>query len=319
MQISSYNQPSMSTGPSELGPVGKFIASAVISVPIAMAAVGLQIGIEALFAGFFEGAATLVRTAIPTIITATFEGAAMATIAHWIFGRYDFAASRQERLRSFFTAALTGAAIGFAFSSLVGKGGGGSGGGGDPTADFFPAIVAIAIIVLFCAVVGSVVFAVLNRGLMFLGLRAAAELAEDAGERAVEKLAPYFIREKWRKSYNEKEDKSFALAMGLAKGTKWLTTCKRSDSNAIVSGLVTGAVSGAAIFQLEAFARHPKYGFFWQVFVELFGSFVGLAGGCLILAFVVAVFRYPLRLLLDILLLAFILGVILLLVKGCSR
>jgi hypothetical protein len=320
MQISNYRGPSMSTGSSDSGPIGKFIGVAFISVPVAMAAVGLQMGIEALFEEFFRDAAASARTAIPTIITAIFQGAATATMAQWAFGRYDFADSRQERLRSLFTAALTGAAIGFAFSGLIeGNGGGGSGAGGDAAADFFPAILAMAIIILFCAVVGSVIFVIFNRGLMSLGLKAAAGLAEDAGKRAVEKLAPNFIQEKWWGSYNEKEDKSFALAKGFAKGTRWLTTCKRSDSNAIVSGLMTGAVSGAATFHLEAFAHSPKYGFFWQVFVELFGSFAGLIGGCVILAFVVAVFRYPLRLLRDIVLMVFVGCLIVLLLKACAR
>jgi hypothetical protein len=320
-----YRGPS-SHGPTpDIGPVVEFIARAIggsfISVLIAMTAVGLQIGIEKLFEAFFLGIAdSLVGAVVPTVITAAVEGAATATIAQWaIVHRYDLNESREARLRSFFTAALTGAAIGLAFSGLVeGLGSGGSGGGGNPDADFLPVIVVFAIIILFCAIVGSVVFAILNRGLMYLGLRVAAEFSEEAGKRLVEKIAPGFIEEKWSQTSEKENDKSFALVRGLATGTRWLTTCKRSDSNALVRGLIVGVVSGAAAFQLESFARRPNYGFLWQVLVELFGTVVGLVGGCLILAFVVAVFRYPLRLLVDILKLVIIAAIILVVLKACS-
>jgi|SRR5882724_811854 len=316
-----YNYKRSSTSSDDEGPLGIFIGGAFISVLVIMAGVGLQIGIETLFGAFFGGLSNaLVGTVVPTIITAAFEGAASATLAYLIFGGWALDQSRDVRLRGFVAAALTGAAIGLAFSGLVeGNRSGQGSGGGDPASDFLPMIVVFGILILLCALVGSVIFAILNRGLMFLGLRVASELTEDAGERLAEAFAPKFIKQKWWPGSNAKEDESLALTKGLAKGTEWLINCKRTDSDAIVRGFIVGTFSGAATFQLESFARRPNYGFFWQVFVELFGSFVGLGGGLLILAFVVAVFRYPLRLLLDIVGLVIIAGVILLVFKACAR
>lgn len=324
MNVYNYNQQQRfpSSGSSELGPVGKFIAGAFIAVPVAMAAVALQMGIESLFAVFFgEISESLVGAAFPTVITATFEGAATATIGHWAFGRYKLDDSREARIRSFATAAITGAAVGLILSGfvVVVGGGGGDSGGGDPAADFFPVILAVACFTFALAILGSVIFTIVNRGLMSIGLHVAAEYAEDAGKRLVEKWAPDFIDERWSKFYTEKDDKGFALAKGFARGTKWLTTCKRSTSNAVARGVISGAVSGTAVFQLEAFAHMRNYGYFWQVFVELFGAFAGLFGGGLLLALLVAIFRYPLKLLLDIAIMAIVAAIALFALSMCRH
>jgi MFS family permease len=311
----NYRPSFSSSSSSEVGPVGKFVFRALLSIPVAMAAVALQIGIGT-FLGSLLGAVTDAGTAV---VTAAIEGVVTATVAHWAFGGVNLDLTREDRVRGFVSAALTGAAIGLVFSGFIQAiGGAGSGGAGDPGADFFPSILGVAFYVLVFAILGSVIFAIINRRLKFIGLRVAAELAEEGGKRLVEKLASESLREKWREGYNAKDDKSLALKKGFALATKWLTTCKRDNSNAIVRGIIAGTVSGAAVVQVEGFGRYTNYGFWWQVFVELFGSFTGLFGGSLILAFFVALFRYPLDLLVDAVKLALVAGVIFFLLKACT-
>jgi len=91
--------------------------------------------------------------------------------------------------------------------------------------------------------------AIVNRGLIAIGLSVVGELAKDGGERLAEKLAPDFVKDKWERSYQqEKDKKSFALTKGLATATRWLVECKFCDSEAIVSGVVIGMTSGAAAY-----------------------------------------------------------------------
>jgi hypothetical protein len=183
-------------------------------------------------------------------------------------------------------------------------------------------VICFAVMIVGAGIVGGVIFTIVNRGLMAVGLSVAEDFTEMGGKRLAEKIAPEFLQDEWEHGEDrEKGAKSFAVVQGLALATRWLIKCKFCTSEAFVSGVVTGMISGAATYHLKLL-RDSDEGFFWKVFVELFGPVTGVVGGALILSLGVAIFRYPLRLLLDLVGLALIVGffggLVFLIIKGCS-
>jgi len=314
-----YNQrPNQSTSSS----VGEeMVGKAMLSVSVAMAAVGLQIGLEKAFQVIGGSlVAALFGAAIPVLVVAAFQGVINALLIQLFFGQSGLEEAREARIRGFVVAAITGAAIGLTFAAIFeASAHGSSDAGGDSSGDFFPIILAIAIVMVCAGIVGAVVSVLLNRGLMMLGLRVAAQLTEEGSGRLVEEIAPDFLKHRWWQSDDEqKKDEAIALVKGLATGTRWLTTCNEGNSNAFVRGVFVGMISGVAVFHLEQSLHGPDYGFWWQVAVELLATIAGVVGGSLILAFIVAIFRYALQLLAEIVGLAFLMGIIFLLFKACN-
>ena len=294
------------------------MGTAILSVFAAMAAVGLQIGLDKAFQLVMGGAlGALAGAAIPILIAAVFQGAISALLIQLLVGDHGIEEAPAERIRGYVVAALTGAAIAGGFAGIVEHGSpGASGGGGGSSEDNFPIIIAIAVVLVCAGIVGAIVSVLLNRGLQIIGLRVAAELTQHKSRRLVEKLAPRFLLESWW--HDQKDDKKIAVLKGLATGTRWLTTCKQGDSDAVVRGVAVGMVSGMAAFHLEQTLRGPDFGFWRQVVVELLATIMGVVGASLVLGVLVSIFRYPLQLLRDIGCLALLAGALVLIAKACS-
>jgi len=127
---------------------------------------------------------------------------------------------------------------------------GGDSRSGPPPTDLFPHVIFFALVILIVGVVGAVISAVINRGLIAMGLAVVGELTKGGGRRLIEKLAPEFVRDKWRYA----DEKSWAITRGFVSSTKWLLDCNFLDSEAIVSGFVIGMVSGATAYYLKSYA-----------------------------------------------------------------
>jgi hypothetical protein len=299
---------------------GRIIGVGIASVIVTAAAVGFQMALQSIFNSVFGAIAlSILGVSISTVFSAVFEGAATAALTYLLVGKSGNDVSSETRLRGWFSAILVGSVVAvsaaIAIENTLAIGGSGAGG---PPVEFLPNVIGFAIVILCAGAVGGVMLAIVNRGLIAIGLSVVGELAKDGGERLAEKLAPDFVKDKWQRSYEqEKDKKSFALTKGLATATRWLVECKFCDSEAIVSGVVIGMTSGAAAYYLEIL-HGAENGFLGKVFVELVGSVVGILGGSMVLGLITAMFRYPLQLLGDFSGLGLIVGMIALLFKGCS-
>jgi hypothetical protein len=231
-----------------------------------LACVGIQIGLQNVFE-IIVGVLTLpfVGIALSTLIASAVQGAITGAGTLAILGKQNGSQQKAPRARDWLTTILGGAVTGAILAGAIGLAVGGAGGGGPPEG-FWDSVLLFAGAILFFVAVGPIIFAVINGGLRASGLSVAAEFTEEMGESLGEKYVNNLLGRKWAGRSKQVPD----------------------GSDVLIRGVVSGILSGSAIFYLEAFGG-SDHGFLWKVFVELFGSAAAFIGAGLIMALISAV------------------------------